>query len=161
MRVLILTQGQHTVVADDTFEWASKFKWYARRSCDTFYAVRKVLLPSGKWTVRQLHREILGALPGDFVDHWDGDGLHNLPENIRLCSRAENARNRSKQNSASGYKGVALYATRRSFRWRARIYVDNAPILLGTFRTAIEAARAYDCAAIELHGEFARLNFPC
>lgn len=45
-------------------------------------------------------------------------------------------------------------------RWRTRISLNGKRICIGDYGTAEEAARAYDRAARELHGEFARLNFP-
>lgn len=157
MRVIQLTQGQHTVVDDDVYEWASNIKWYARKGRYTFYAARNIRLPNGKRTTQWLHREILKALPEVEVDHADGDGLHNLRENLRLCSLAENLRNRRKdRNNTSGHIGVGVHYG----KWRARISVSGVQKHLGYFETAIEAANARDAAAIESHGAFARLNFP-
>jgi len=42
----------------------------------------------------------------------------------------------------------------------ARISHNGKRIFLGYFDDLEEAARAYDAAAIKLHGEFATLNFP-
>lgn len=161
MRVLILTQGQHTVVDDDVYEWASKFKWYAYRSRrgKSFYALRSIRLPNGKRVKQWLHREILKAGRGVEVDHIDGDGLHNLRENLRLCSPAENKRNCSlRQDNNSGYRGVSFHAA--AGKWWARIQISGQPMHLGLFEHLMDAARAYDRAAIKLHGAFARINFP-
>lgn len=44
-------------------------------------------------------------------------------------------------------------------RWRAYIQVNGRQINLGRFNTEAEAGRAYDKAAIEHHGDKAKLNF--
>ena len=55
----------------------------------------------------------------------------------------------------SGFKGV----TPIKKKWRATIVVDNKSIYIGSYSTKEEAAKAYDKAAKECFGEFARTNF--
>jgi hypothetical protein len=42
----------------------------------------------------------------------------------------------------------------------ARLHINRRPVLVGYFKTPEEAAHAYDTAARERYGAFARLNFP-
>ena len=93
------------------------------------------------------------------TDHINGDGLDNRRANLRQASVQENNRNKRRYaNNTSGFKGVAL--RRESGRWRAYINCDGRRTNLGTFSSPIEAALAYDSAAVEAFGPFARLNFP-
>jgi hypothetical protein len=62
------------------------------------------------------------------------------------------------RSNTSGYRGVSWDKT--NGRWEAKIGYQNKTYHLGRFDSAIEAARAYDAAAKELHGQFAHLNFP-
>jgi len=92
-----------------------------------------------------------------YVDHINGFGLDNRRSNLRASDYATNATNqRIRKNNTSGYKGVA----RNGRGWRALIQKDGHKTHLGTFATPELAALAYDQAAIELFGEFARPNFP-
>lgn len=107
-----------------------------------------------------LHRFILRLTPDDpDVDHIDGDTRNNRRSNLRLASRQQNARNRRLSvSNTSGYKGVTWHQKERC--WRSQIYVDGTRISLGGHATPEDAALAYDAAAREVFGVFARLNFP-
>ena len=122
-------------------------------------------MEAGKHKMIFLHILILERIHGSrhtwpkglVCDHINGDGTNNTKENLRRCTRAENGRNAKRNiNNKSGYKGVS-YNTRLD-KWVAQIAIDGRAIYLGSFNTPEEAARTYDEAAIEHHGEFARTN---
>ncbi len=107
-----------------------------------------------------LHRHIMKAKAGEFVDHINNDGSVNLESNLRICSHAQNMTNRRKllTGSSSKFKGVHLDTRYKLPRFRAVIRVNSKAIRLGTFDTEVEAAKAYDIASIKYHGEFGRTN---
>ncbi len=83
--------------------------------------------------------------------------MNCLDDNLRICEHCENTQNRGKQrNNTSGQKGVIW--NKYSTDWEARITTDYRQIHLGHFNTALDAARAYNDAAIKYFGEFAVLN---
>lgn len=99
-----------------------------------------------------------GEWPPEEIDHVDGDGTNNRIDNLRLSSRAENTRNRKKyKNNKTGYKGVSVG---RNGRYVSQIAFQKERFIVGYFSCPIEAARAYDRKAIELHGQYAKTNFP-
>jgi hypothetical protein len=78
---------------------------------------------------------------------------------LRICNRAENERNKVKQkNNTSGYKGVSW--DKAGKKWCSKIRINNRLNHLGYHKDPQDAARAYDTAARELFGEFAKTNFP-
>lgn len=113
-----------------------------------------------RFTVR-LHRFLLDAPDGMQVDHANGDPRDNRRINLRLCSLNENIRNRGvgRKKHPIPYKGV-IFRDGDARPFGAAIRAGAEKLYLGSFNTAEEAAAAYDQAAIRLHGEFARLNFP-
>jgi hypothetical protein len=125
-------------------------------------------------TTPKIHRLIMSRILGrkllknEVVDHINENGLDNRRENLRIATRIQNQANQRKQSTktTSRYKGVCLDRGRN--RWMSYIgsNKDGATkrIYLGywanTPTNEIEAARAYDRAALEIYGEFANLNFP-
>jgi hypothetical protein len=93
------------------------------------------------------------------VDHEDHNGLNNRRLNLRPASHAQNVVNTKKGTGfASQYKGVCW--DKRWAKWYARVQSNGRKVWLGRFSSEVSAARAYDVAALELHGPFALLNFP-
>jgi hypothetical protein len=151
---LPLSQGKTALVDDLDAALAQTHKWCAeRRTEERFYAVKTIRHLQGQTKI-YLHTFLTGW---SFVDHINGDGLDNQRSNLRPATEAQNLWNRGPQrNNTSGFKGVHRFRS----RWQAEIMASGRRSYLGTYGTPDEAARAYDAAATELHGEFACLNFP-
>lgn len=147
-----LGHGRYTTVDDEDYEFLSRWKWcYQPRGYG--YAARS----SGRSKTFHMHRVIMNAPKGLEVDHINGDGLDNRRSNLRLCTKAQNQYNqRPKCRGTSQFKGVSWKTTAN--RWVAQIQVNGRKLFLGYFQNETEAAQAYDQAARQLFGEFARPN---
>lgn len=156
-----LTQGKFAAIDVSDADRVLCFRWKATDCKGHWYAERRVRVPGkpGRSAHCLLHRFILGA-PDDLqVDHKNGDGLDCRRSNIRIATPSQNSSNIGlTRANTSGYKGVCWLTGRQT--WQAAIKHQGKAHFLGHFQTAEEAARAYDRKARELHGEFARLNFP-
>jgi HNH endonuclease/AP2 domain len=106
-----------------------------------------------------MHRLILGLSPGDpeHVDHHDGDKLNNRRANLRIASVSQNLVNtRKRLETSSRFKGVSWHP--QTQKWRAYVGVGGKLKHLGLFPTQWQAALAYNRAAKEIYGDFARPN---
>lgn len=97
-----------------------------------------------------------GETPSGFcIDHIDRNKQNNSVQNLRFVTTAQNMWNSKGRTGASGFIGVAKSGS----KWIARLSYDGDRITIGSFDNAIDAARARDIKAIELHGKYAALNF--
>jgi hypothetical protein len=160
MRTISLRGGYEAIVDDDDYERLSRYPWHADKRGKLIYArsARKV---DGKIKYFLMHREVLSAAAGVMLDHRNRNGLDNRRENLRECTRSQNMVNKGlTRANTSGYCGATFNPRSRRHPWRATIRWKSVIYHLGSFATPEEAARAYDAKAVELHGEFACLNFP-
>lgn len=159
-----LGRGLFCQIDRSDFALVSQYKWHpsgtSSRARGPVYAV--TTLPRVPGLKHQphiiMHRLICDAPENMEVDHINGDGLDNRRANLRVCSGADNVKNVPGVPKTSKYKGVSWWARHR--KWRAGISVNYRYHFLGAFDDEIQAAYAYDEAAICYHGEFAWLNFP-
>lgn len=152
-----LTQGKVALIDAENLQLVGQYQWHACDRGQTWYAATSaVRRRSGECIY--LHRLIMDAGPNEHVDHRNGDGLDCRRENMRLCTNAENRRNTRKTRGRSRFKGVCPCRTNSRRIWEAYIWHNNRKIGLGNYETEEEAARAYNAAALQYHGEFAHLN---
>ena len=102
-----------------------------------------------------LHRLIVDF---EIVDHINRDKLDNRRANLRSATHGQNMVNTGPQKrNKSGYKGVYI---NKNKSYHVHLTSNSKSVYIGTYKTAAEAALAYDEAAKKYHGEFAYLNFP-
>lgn len=165
---IFLTLGKTAIVDDKDYEWVIRWHWGVRIAPRTCYARRQERRGGrgAKLITYHLHRELMAHIMGrplsngEQIDHINGCGLDNRRCNLRICVQTENIRNQRKRTTptSSRFKGI----TWNTFwcKWQAAIKKNGHRHHLGRFDSEEMAAKVYDAAAIQLHGEFAHLNFP-
>ena len=147
-------QGKFALVDDEDYAAASLYSWNVN---PYNYAATSIGGRKDK-KLLFLHRLITGNPPeGKFVDHIDGNRLNCSRSNLRFVTPTQNLHNMTAhQNTSSRFKGVSWDSSREL--WAANIQCDKTPIRLGRFASELDAARAYNTAAVHYFGEYARLN---
>ena len=146
-----LTRGKFALIDASDLSLVAPYAWAFNPGPHTGYAVTH---RQGQFLA--MHRLLTGAGAGVIVDHTDMDGLNNRRANLRACTKAENSRRRRSTSGKSPFKGVAFH--RASGLHHATINVDGRQFSLRYHKTAEDAARAYDAAAIQHFGDFALTN---
>lgn len=160
-RRIRMAQPRYAKVDPADYKRLRKYEWFAMKGIYTFYIYRCV--PGGKVKKRKLislHKEIIKAPAGMVIDHINHDGMDNRSANLRTATYSQNVCHRKKHSDSkfSKYKGV--YRKKKNHKWEVRISFEKKQIHIGCFRNEIDAAKAYDEAAMKYHGQFACLNFP-
>lgn len=154
-----LTISNRVVLIDEEdYAKISKYEWQvANYGRGYLYAVST--FPDRSFV--QMHRFILNLNRDDKieVDHKDHNTLNNQKSNLRLATKSQQHMNQKiRSDNQVGYKGVSWRSPPN--KYIVRITVDGKRIEVGRFDDKIEAAKAYDEAAIRYYGEFAYTNFP-
>jgi hypothetical protein len=156
MKEIQLTKGKVTLVDDQDFDFLNQWKWRASCEHGLWYARRTALTATGPKYIG-MHQVILGYPKGLHGDHRNGNGLDNQRKNLRIATPSQNQCNkRMHPKNTTGFRGV----WRRDGRFSSVIKYQGRRYYLPARDTAEQAAQDYDAKARELHGEFARLNFP-
>jgi hypothetical protein len=136
-----LSSGNHFTVDRDDIEIALRYEWKGDH----------LTCGEGPDSIVLAHL-ILEPLPGHYIDHKDGNPLNNTRANLRQATPQQNTFNRRKsRTSPNAYKGITYKRWKK--RWVAQMSHNGTTRYLGKYKTAEEAARAYDDAGRELHGE--------
>lgn len=92
---------------------------------------------------------VTGKMPGELVDHLNGDRSDNRWINLRETTHAVNMQNQRapSKNNMLGLLGVRRFGS----NYRSAICVDGKPKHLGTFPTPDQAHEAYLAAKRQMH----------
>lgn len=136
MKQIQLTKGKTTTVDDADYEWLSQFSWHCHSGG---YAATKI-----KQRVVLMHRLIMDTPEGMDTDHMNRDKLDNRRSNLRVCTHAENMKNRKMPKAyvtnSSGSGGI-MWESRRG-KWVVRIQIQRQRKYYGQYSTKDEALAA-------------------
>jgi hypothetical protein len=151
--------GLYTLVDDEDFDFLNQWNWSftVDKSTKNIRVMRNIY-KDGKATTITMSRLLMKAKNySETILFKDGNGLNNQKSNLILCTRSQMVITNKKPYGLSKYFGV--HKLKRYNGWCAGIKYDGVYHPLGySFTTEVEAAKAYNKAAIDHYGAFARLN---
>lgn len=155
-----LTQHRFAIVDRCDVDKVCQLRWHVRPHESGFYAVSRGAGRPRSAPKIIMHRFVLDADDGVIIDHINHDGLDNRRANLRIATYNQNRANQTinrQASSGSRYLGVRRV---ESGKWEVCLRWNGERFYVGLFDSEVVAAIARDRKAIELHGEFASLNFP-
>lgn len=127
------------------------YKYYGGRGIEVCDDWRNSFVVFRDWAIESGYKDCLE------LDREDPNGNYE-PSNCRWATRSQQMLNtRNRPNKRSRFRGVSWHT--QNNKWRAIIACGKTRHL-GCFTSELKAAFAYDEAAHQIAGEFARLNFP-
>jgi len=157
MKRIPLTKGEFALVDDEDFVWLSQWKWCCHVDKSGQKYARRIAYKGRKRKLIMMHKIVKAPPEGMINDHRDRNGLNNQKDNLRPCTRSQNCMNRNpRKTSKTGFKGIAFAA--KLGKWVAFVRTCGKFYHLGVFTDPVSAAKAYNRKALEMFGEFARLN---
>ena len=149
-----LTRDKVTVIDKTNLELISKYKWHTLKDGNTYYA-----RTTYKGTSISMHRLITGCPKDKIVDHIDKNGLNNLNSNLRITTYSINLQRKNCKIGRTGYRGVRYLDDQfRTNPYQAKINVNGIFIHGGCYKTAKEAALAYNELALKYFDKHAKMN---
>ncbi len=149
---IVFPRGASALVSLEDVPVVGCHRWYMHMSRNRPYIYALITRDSRE----ALHRFLMRPPEGMVVDHKNRNPFDNRRCNLRLATVRQNSCNMVRRPGA--YKGVNWSTA--AGKWAATISDGTRKLALGVFVDPIDAARAYDRAALSIHGEFAAINFP-
>lgn len=148
--------GWETIKASDVDrDWISKHRWMVCRDSRSQKKGKQDLVYVRRYRNIDLAKQVLERMgdpmgKNDCVRYLNGDRLDCRRENLERVCRRKVLQARRRSNKSSDFLGVCLNMKKR--RFTAQLTIGGEQCHLGSYKSELEAARAWNEAALLAYG---------